>query len=426
MKNKIKINFHGQSRRRKGVIIVTFGLGLFMLCGFAGLALDVSYLQMWKRKAQTAADAAAQSAAIELKRTKNSQSATSAAFADAAANGFVNNVNSTITVQNPPTSGARQGDVRFAQVFVSRPAPTYFMRVFGRSAVTVAATAVSGLSQMDPCVFVLDPTTNNSMQVGGSPNVQMTCGIQVNSTSNSALQVTGGAVINTLNFNVVGGTQISSNAIITPAPNTNMPAEDDPLAWRANPGVGGCDHVNFKVTGGNKGNGSGNNPINLSPGTYCGGIDITSDRRVEFASGLYVMAGGGLKISSQSEVNGTDVTIFNTATANRGHGPISITGGATINLRAPRSGDYEGMLIFEDRTITDNGPNHVEGGSNSNIEGIIYMPNSILNYAGGSGTIAQYAGLVARTLAFTGHSTFRSNYSVLANGSPLVRSVLVQ
>lgn len=423
MKNKMKITFHGQSRRRKGVIIVTFGLGLFMLCGFAGLALDVSYLQMWKRKAQTAADAAAQSAAIELKRTKSSQSATSAAFADAAANGFVHNVDSTITVQNPPTSGSRQGDVRFAQVFVSRPAPTYFMRVFGRSAVTVAATAVSGLSQMDPCVFVMDPNNNNSLQVGGSPNVSMTCGIQVNSNSGSALQVTGGAVINTLNFNVVGGAQISSNASITPPPNTNMPAEDDPLAWRPNPGVSGCNYNNFKVTSGKN---NGNNPINLSPGVYCGGIDISSDRRVEFASGLYVMAGGGLKISSQSQVNGTGVTIFNTATSNRGHGSISLTGGATFNLSAPRSGDYEGLLIFEDRTIFDNGPNHIEGSANSNIEGIIYMPNSVLNFAGGSGTIAQYSGLVTRTLAFTGHSTFRANYSVLANGSPLVRSVLVQ
>lgn len=411
-----------KSVRRKGVIIVTFGLGLFMLCGFAGLALDVAYLQMWKRKAQTAADAAAQSAAIELKLTKSSTEATSAAWADAAANGFPNSGGSTVTVQNPPTSGPRQGDNRFVQVVVSKPAPTYFMNAFGRRSVTVAASALSGLAQMDPCVFVMDPTTNNSMQVGGAPNIQMSCGIQVNSNSQSALQVTGGAVINTLSYNVVGGAQLSSNAVITPAPATNMSAEDDPLSWRPNPPVGGCDYNNFKVSSG----GRNNNPINLSPGTYCGGIDINSDRRVNFAAGLYVMAGGGLKISSQSDVDGTDVTFFNTALPNRGHGPISITGGATINLRAPRSGPYEAMLIFEDRSIWENGPNHVEGSANSNIEGIIYMPNSILNFAGGSGTIQQYSGLVSRTLAFTGHSTFRSNYAVLANGSPLVRNVLIQ
>jgi hypothetical protein len=250
----------------------------------------------------------------------------------------------------------------------------------------------------------------------------MSCGIQINSKSDSALQVTGGAIINTLSFNVTGGAQISSNALITPVPATYMSAEDDPLAWRPNPSVGTCNHQNYKVTSG----GNNTNPINLNPGVYCGGIDINSDRTVNFASGLYVMAGGGLKISSQSTVNGTDVTIFNTSTSSKSHGSISITGGATVNLRAPRSGTYEAMLIFENRTIFDTVPNHIEGNSNSNIEGIIYMPNSKLNYAGGSGTIAAYNGIVVDTLAFTGNSTFRSDYSVLANGSPLMRNVLIQ
>ena len=410
--------------KRRGVIIVTFAIGAFMLCGFAGLALDVAYLQMWKRKAQTAADAAAQAAAIELKRTQNSTSANSAAHADAAANGFVHNVDSVVTVENPPQSGIHAGDTKFAQVFVRRPMGTYFMRAFGRDAVSVAAVANSGLSQMDACIFVMEPSGNNAMQIAGSPLVQMSCGVQVNSTSTSALQVTGGAIINTLSYNVTGGTQISSSAVITPLPVTGMPAEDDPLAWRAQPLVGAsCDHNNFKVT---SGNGNNNNPVNMNPGVYCGGVDINSDRPVQMHAGLYVMAGGGFKISSQSSVTGTGVTIFNTETPNRNRGAISITGGATISLQAPRSGNYEAMLIWDDRKIFDNGPNHVEGSANSNIEGIIYMPNSILNFAGGSSTSAQYTGLVSRTLAVTGHSTLKANFAVLTNGAPLLRAVLVQ
>lgn len=415
--------------RRKGVVIVTFAIGAFMLCGFAGLALDVAYLQMWKRKAQTAADAAAQAAAIELKRTQNTSSAHSAAFSDAAANGFVHNVDSTVTVENPPQSGAHAGDTKFAQVFVRRPMGTFFMRAFGRDAVSVGAVANSGLSQMDACIFVMEPSGNNAMQIAGSPEVQMSCGIQVNSTSNSALQVTGGAIINTLSYNVVGGTQISTSAVITPTPVTGMPSEDDPLAWRAQPSTGSsCDYNNFKVTsGGTNGNGgNGNNPIKMNPGVYCGGVDISSDRPVEMAAGLYIMAGGGFKISSQSSVTGTGVTIYNTETPHRNRGAISITGGVTVNLQAPRSGTYEAMLIWDDRKIFDNGPNHIEGTAASNIEGIIYMPNSILNFAGGSSTNAQYTGLVSRTLAVTGHSTLKANYAVLTNGAPLLRAVLVQ
>jgi hypothetical protein len=288
--------------------------------------------------------------------------------------------------------------------------------------VTVGAHASSGLADMGLCVFVLNPTTNAALHVSGTPEVNVACGVQVNSTHSSALHVTGAAEINTTGFNVVGGAHLAPNAVITPAPATGMSGEDDPLAWRANPPTGaGCDHVNYKVNGGNR-----NNPLELSPGVYCGGIDITTHRRVDFADGLYVLMGGGLKINSHSQVNGANVTFFNTGSATYGKGNISITGQATINLRAPRSGPYEAMLIWEDRNLPGQSPNHVDGGSDSDIEGIIYMPKSDLSYAGGSGTNAAYTAVVADTLKFTGHSEFTANYSVLASGSPMVRSVLLQ
>lgn len=418
MDNKFKLS--NRVNKKKGMIIIAFAMGAFMLCGFAGLALDVSYLQMWKRKAQTAADAAAQAAAIELKRTRDTQATTLAARADASANGFAA-PDSVITIENPPASGNHQGDNRYVLARVSKPMPTYFMRAFGRNAVTVAAVAQSGLAELESCVFVMNPTANNSLHVSGGPNVNMTCGIQVNSNSASALQVTGNAVITAPSFNVVGGTQLSPGASITPPPVTGMSFEDDPLVWRANPTFGGCDYVNFRVNGGR-----GNNAINMDPGVYCGGISINSQRPVNMEPGLYVLAGGGLSINSQASVTGTDVTFFNTEVAGYAHGKISITGGAVLSFRAPRSGLQEGLLIWEDRRIFDNGPNHVEGHTSSNIEGVIYMPNSDLNYAGGSGTVAQYTNIVTNTLKFTGQSRFRSNYTVLANGAPMVRNVLIQ
>lgn len=404
------------------MILLTFAIGAFMLCAFAGLALDVSYLQMWKRKAQTAADAAAQSAAIELKRTQNSEATIAAATADAEANGFGPAAVGTVSVETPPASGSHSGDARYVAARVSRPMPTYFMRLFGKDTITVTAVAQSGLVGMDSCIFVLNPSANNSLQVSGTPNVNLTCGIQVNSNSASALQVTGGAVITAPSFNVVGGAQITNNATITPPPNTSMSFEDDPLAWRANPTFGACDHFDFKISG----NGKGNNPIPLDPGVYCGGIAINSQRPVILSPGLYVLAGGGLKINSQASVDGDGVTFFNTAVPGYSRGAISVTGGAVLSLRAPRSGPQEGLLIWEDRGIESQGPNHVEGHSESNLEGVIYMPNSDLNYAGGSGTVAQYANIVVNTLKFTGHSRFGSNYTVLASGPTLVRSVLVQ
>jgi len=95
-------------------------------------------------------------------------------------------------------------------------------------------------------------------------------------------------------------------------------------------------------------------------------------------------------------------------------------------LRAPRSGDREAMLIFEDRRTFDNTPNTIAGQANSTFEGVIYMPNSKLNFSGGSNTNARYTSIVVDTLSLTGQSRFNADYSVLANGAPLTRGVLVQ
>lgn len=379
---------------------------------------------MWKRQAQVAADAAAQAGIIELKRTGSAADSVTAAKADAAANNFGEPV-STITVQTPPQSGGHQGNARYLMATVGKPVPTYFLRFFGYNNVSVSATAESGMVAMDSCIFVLDKQANNSFQVSGTPEVSLSCGVQVNSSSPSAMQVTGGAVLSGTSFNVVGGTQITGGASVTPAPGIGMSPEDDPLAYRANPTFGGCDYTNFKVTGAGK-KGEESSPIYLDPGVYCGGIDIHSGRPVILNSGLYVLAGGGMSINAQSTVTGTDVTFFNTETASKGHGAISITGGAVISLRAPRAGPQEGMLIWEDRSVFDNGPNHIDGHSSSSIEGVIYMPNSDLNYAGGSNTDAQYANIVVSTLKFTGHSRFGSNFTTLSKGAPLVKNVLVQ
>ncbi|MCC6539033.1 MAG: hypothetical protein IT162_15885 [Bryobacterales bacterium] len=443
-----------RSARRKGTIILTFALGTFVLCGFAGLALDVAYLQMWQRRAQTAADAGAVAGALDLKRTRDSASASNAAFNDAAANGFAHNEDETeVTVESPPASGPHEGSTRHVRVSVRRSLPTYFMTAFGRPRVTVGATAAAGLADTGYCVVVLDPAVNAALHVSGTPSVNIGCSVQVNSASPSALHVTGSATIATAGFNVVGETQISPNASVSPTPNTGMSPEDDPLAWRANPPAGAtCDHINFKVSGGGSGGGGGNGngngalakggngngngsggngteedpPVNLEPGTYCGGIDLSTQRTVNFAAGLYVLQGGGLKITSGAAVNGTDVTFFNTGSASYAKGNISITGQATVNLRAPRSGPYEAMLIWEDRNLASQGPNHVEGGTESNLEGIIYMPRADLNYAGGSGTTAAYTAVVVNTLKITGHSRFAASHTVLANGAPIVRSVLLQ
>ena len=77
---------------------------MIALAGFMGLAIDMGYLRLVKRKMQSAADSAAIAGALQLKIGGYA----AAAQADAAADGYTNGTNGTVvTVNNPVTTGSQ-------------------------------------------------------------------------------------------------------------------------------------------------------------------------------------------------------------------------------------------------------------------------------------------------------------------------------
>ena len=72
-------------------------------------------------------------------------------------------------------------------------------------------------------------------------------------------------------------------------------------------------------------------------------MNISGTRTMQ--PGIYVVSGGDFKINANANVTGTGVTIYIKAGTN-----VSINGNATVNLAAPTSGTYSGMLFFGDRT----------------------------------------------------------------------------
>ena len=76
----------------------------------------------------------------------------------------------------------------------------------------------------------------------------------------------------------------------------------------------------------------------------------------------------------------------------------------TVNLTAPTSGPYHGLVIYEDRTILAPPAATFNGGANMNFWGSIYLPHTAVSYAGGGATVI--TSLVADTINFTGNSNF--------------------
>ena len=208
----------------------------------------------------------------------------------------------------------------------------------------------------------------------------------------------------------------ANNGCVGPAtPRTNVPPEPDPLADRAGPTFSGCDYNNTHVNG---------KVSTLGPGVYCGGITVTGST-VTFLPGTYVLNGGGLNVSSNSILNGTNVTFYNTGD-NKSFSPFSISGGTTGSLSAPTSGPMEGMLFFQDRTITAKATNTLSGGTGLTYEGAFYFPTSALTFSGGSISTANYTIIVADTINITGQSVINADFSSLQNGDPIKRVALAE
>ncbi len=87
----------------RGQVLPLIAVALAVLMGFAGIGVDVGYLEYRQQAQQTATDAAAAGGAEALLHAgcPNSTAANAAALANAANNGFPNAGNVTVTPAQP-------------------------------------------------------------------------------------------------------------------------------------------------------------------------------------------------------------------------------------------------------------------------------------------------------------------------------------
>jgi Flp pilus assembly protein TadG len=419
------------ARKHRGQTFLLVSIALVVLLGMAALAVDIGDLWTTRRLMQSAADAGAVAGADEIAIGGNSTSITAAAKDAASHNGFTDGgtragTSNTITiaVHNPPTSGAYAANSNAVQVDVSQSQPTYFMRVFGWSAVPVSTTAVAVTLGSGSCVYSLDPSASGATTVGGTASVNSACGLYDNSSSGSALTVSGGGTITAPLVGVVGGTNINGGGS-TP-PTTGIAQFGDPLAYIAAPNIGS----NPCPGGFHTQNISG--PI--SPQTFCGGIHINGGNTVTFSPGLYVIDGGGIQIDGGATVSGSGVTFYLTGANGNGsnaanYSGVNINSTATVNLSSPCDGAATGilgMLFFQDRSITNGNGSSLTGAAGSTFNGAIYFPTTPLSYAGSTG-VNGFTLLVADTLTFVGNSNVGNNVTAcIAGGSLIKDAALVQ
>jgi hypothetical protein len=406
-------------KREAGQAIASVALGLVVLTGIVGLAIDMGYLRYAKRRMQSAADSAAIAGASELAYASGNY--VTAARNDSKVNGFEDGANGvTVTPSNPPADAPFSGVTgsgRYVEVKVQQAAPTFFMRIFGVNSVNVSATAVAELGSSRGCVYSLSILSIVGIDLGGDLRAQG-CGVVDNSLLNLGPGCIHAASLGVV-LNLPGN--CDTQAI-------NISPAADPLAYLQAPTFGGgcvpLPNINQPATA---------PPVIVPPPTpgtaYCSiVVQPTNAAVVQFQPGLYAVANApGLQLQGSGSVIGNGVTFY---VANPAQVQITTTGNVTLTAPAdvlPGSpGIPGGVLFFQDRANAQSA--QIVNGV-LNLTGALYFPNASLTLASNNPTA--YLILVANSLQLLGTTaigdpTSGNNYSSLAAGSPIKAAVLVQ
>lgn len=416
--------------------MVLTALALTFIMLMAGLGVDVGYLKYQRHQMQKAADAAALAGASVLTYSSNETNIRNAAYNDSSANGFANGTNGiAVTVNHPPTSGPFINNPAYVEVYVAQARPTFFMRVGGFNSANVRARAVASTTgNASGCIYAMDPSSQAALLFNGNINVASTCGIYDNSDdSNNAMrkdgtsglvQVTGGNGIG-----VVGG---YSGSGYSPTPTTGIARLQDPLqnlaapTFNAPPPPANCDYTNFTVNGTNDVTLVGNK-------VYCGGITISSSVNVTFQPGIYILYGGGMKVTGSPNLQGTGVMFYNTGRPNGtplyNYAPISLAGSSVSHLSASLdpNNPYAGILFFQDRnyvSTANSDQSTINGSNGAQFIGAMYFLNTTLKYAGTPG-LASSTVLIAWQITINGDTTINNDF-LNNGGSPLRAAVLAE
>jgi hypothetical protein len=413
---------HRKGEEGQAVLLVMVAASIFLI-GAVGLAIDGAQLYAQRQMAQTAADAAAQAAALSIFHGTNATASTPFATttritctsttnptpcAYAGFNGFVGGTaGDTVTVDFPTAvSGVSSLSAAAPAVLVTvqRTVNTTLLRFLGPSSsvIRATATAASIQSALQNCITTLDPSASASLQLRGNASLNLpTCGIAVDSNSTSALAVNGNVSVTADSIQVVGGVDTKGNVSLNPTPTTGVASVADPLGSVPAPTVHSpCNFTQAPITG--------NTTITLLPGTYCNGLSIGGNANVTFSPGTFVFLGGGLNASGNISLTGAGVTFYNTFDATHSYAPISVTGNFNANLSAPASGPLQGMLFFQDRNAPLGTTDSFKGNTDQTVTGAFYFPRSTLDYIGNSSAgAAQNAVIIADKVLLQGNASLR-------------------
>lgn len=357
-----------KSEKGQAMILIVFSI--IGLLGMSALAIDGGNAYADRRKAETAAAAAALTASLTRIQGGDWRAA---ALATAQANGYDNNgMTNTVELNTPPLNGPYIGNSEYIEVIITSHINTYFGPVIGIPQVTSTTQAVSqskpaeygqmfdgyGLVSLAPHS---ECESKRSFWIHSEATINMEGGgIFINSDNPKCAFIQFGSgsvrIRDDSPFTVVGGAQVQKPKLITPFPmQTGAPPISYPPAFKmpkfgCGTKVATVDELTSTISSGNWGMDDfpPENVTHLHSGVYC--ID-----------GDFILGGG-------RSLTGDNVLLIIK------DGNVRISGNSQVHLSSAKSGDTQGLLIY--MPITNKNILALNGDIHSEYRGTILAPGA--------------------------------------------------
>ncbi|CAN5543423.1 pilus assembly protein TadG-related protein [soil metagenome] len=326
------------------------------------MATDVAVWNSQQAQLQSAADAAALSAAHELQLANVSD----ARIKEVAAAVTAINLKSEDGTARPYTIGvARNRKTSTVAVTLTEPRSFSLMRMaFDVGPMTVSANA-QFIGATKICVILLDELPLVGLLLDNAAKLTARdCGVYANSTGLGGITA---ALLATMKAGLIcsAGGYIGLLASVTPRVLVDCPKTKDPLESRPEPSIGACDYDNKTIAGGN---------VTLSPGTYCRGLSISGSATVTLESGIYTIKDGPLSVQGTASFRGEYAGFHLVGDAS----VISFGTLTTISLSAPKDGIMAGLLFYESQASPLLRLHLIMSNNARRLLGTFYLPKGTL------------------------------------------------
>ncbi|MDE2561622.1 MAG: hypothetical protein KGL48_05175 [Sphingomonadales bacterium] len=380
--------------------------------GAVGLGTDTAQWILWRRQLQNAADAAAMAGAYALVQGQDANAAARQSLAKNEEQSY-----SIDLVESPPSTGVAVGDHSAVRVVLHTQRALPFSSIFLKYAprVGVASTA-AGHTGTPACVLALDPTAAAALTASGSASITASCGMRSNSNADPAADF-GNNPVNVSEIAAVGsisaGSGISASTKLYPHVGPML----DPFATLPMPDFStlcaGAGALKVKS----------NQSKTVSPGCY---TDISVLGDANFSPGVYYIDGGDFSIAANAAAAGDGVTFLFSSSAVPFDGSlvgrVNFNGSSIVDLTAPETGTYAGVLFYQDRRTAPSNATVMQVAGTSGLgyagmlQGAIYAPATTIRFNGTSTLNTNCVQFVGRIVTFSGNTSV-SNQCPPGSGS---------